>query len=163
MHKYIHKAVINPSDLTSLGIIPHCISFLCSPPSFSDTCTEPVQSTLQSNALSSKKHFNFTSPTHAQIQHVTSSNTTSLKLCTYFSYLPRVLHVHTLLLDWAYHRYVILWKIQVFKFNLAVVLFSHSLINSSFKPRLYCLHSFPTHSLSTSFLNPDYCYTVLYK
>jgi hypothetical protein len=108
MHKYMHKAVTTPSDLTSLGMIPHCISFPCSPLSVSDTWTAPVQSSLQSRALSVKKHCNFISLTHAQIPQVTSSNITSLKLCTYFSSLPRVLHVHTLLLDWTDHRYDIL-------------------------------------------------------
>ena len=108
MHKYMHKAVTTPSDLTSLGMISNCISFLCSPLSVSDTCTEPVQSSLQSHGLSAKKHYNFISLTHAQIPQVTSSNITPLKLCTYFSFLPRVLHVHTLLLDWTDHRYDIL-------------------------------------------------------
>jgi hypothetical protein len=101
----MHKAVTTPSDLTSLGMVPHCISFPCSPLSVSITCTEPVQSNLQSHALSFKKHFNFISLTHAQIPQVTSSNITSLKLCTYFSSLPRVLHAHTLLLNRTDHRY----------------------------------------------------------
>jgi hypothetical protein len=69
-------------------------------PSVSGTYTEPVQSTLQSHALSFRKHFKCVSLAHAQIPQLTSSsNTTSVKLCTYFSCPPRVLHVHTLLLD----------------------------------------------------------------